>query len=131
LLIVFGPERIGQLARYVGRFAYGVRNTVEEGKGKVLQGVEDRSRGEVVEHAPPQPEERTPVAASEAIGRAMSKVAFIYPIITTDFIERSVDTLTEYTEKGTYRIIIVDQSLEGIKQTLVDYLCENDHLYIR
>ena len=131
LLIVFGPARIGQLARYVGRFAYGAPNSVEEGKAKVLQGVEDRSQGEVFEHAPHQPEERAPVAVSEVIGRAMSKVTFIYPIIRTDFIERSVDTLTEYTEKGTYRIIIVDQSLEGIKQTLVDYLCENDHLYIR
>ena len=77
----------------------------------MLQGVEDRSRGEVVEQAPHQPEERAPVAASEAIGRAMSKVTLIYPIIRTDFIERSVGTLTEYTEEGTYKIIIVDQSL--------------------
>jgi GT2 family glycosyltransferase/Sec-independent protein translocase protein TatA len=129
LLIVFGPKRIGQMVRGVERFAYGARNSVEE--ARVLQGVEDRSRGEVVKQAPHQPEERAPGAASEAIGRATSKVAFIYPIIRTDFIERSIDTLTEYTEKGTYRIIIVDQSLEGIKQNLVDYLYENDHLYIR
>jgi glycosyltransferase involved in cell wall biosynthesis len=29
LLIVFGPARIGQMVRYVGRFAYGARNSVE------------------------------------------------------------------------------------------------------
>ena len=29
LLIVFGPERIGQMVRYVGRFAYGAPNSVE------------------------------------------------------------------------------------------------------
>ena len=44
--LVFGPERIGQLVRYVGRYAYRAPNSVEEGKAKVLQGVEDRSRGE-------------------------------------------------------------------------------------
>ena len=34
LLIVFGPKRIGQMARYVGRFAYGAPNSVEEAKAE-------------------------------------------------------------------------------------------------
>ena len=33
-LIVFGPKRIGQMARYVGRFAYGAPNSVEEAKAE-------------------------------------------------------------------------------------------------
>src|SRR5918996_6510968 len=37
LLIVFGPEKIGQMVRYVGRHAYGAPNSVEEAKAKVLQ----------------------------------------------------------------------------------------------
>ena len=49
LLVVFGPERIGQMVRYVGRHAYGAPNSVEEGKAKVLQAVEDKPRREVVE----------------------------------------------------------------------------------
>jgi len=48
-LVVFGPERIGQMVRYVGRHAYGAPNSVEEGKAKVLQAVEDKPRREVVE----------------------------------------------------------------------------------
>src|SRR3954452_11098983 len=85
-LIVFGPARIGRMARGVGRFAYGAPNSVEEREANVLQGVGDRSRGEVIEHAPHQPEGPSPVVASEAIGSSTSKVTFVYPIIRTDFI---------------------------------------------
>ena len=35
LLIVFGPGRIGQMARDVGRFAYRARNSVEEFKAEL------------------------------------------------------------------------------------------------
>jgi Sec-independent protein translocase protein TatA len=49
LLIVFGPKRIGQMARGVVRFTSGAPNSVEEGKAKVLQAVEDKPRREVVE----------------------------------------------------------------------------------
>ena len=33
-LIVFGPARIGRMVRYVGRFAHGARNPVEESKAE-------------------------------------------------------------------------------------------------
>jgi sec-independent protein translocase protein TatB len=35
LLIVFGPARVGQMAREVGRFAYGARKSVEEIKAEL------------------------------------------------------------------------------------------------
>ena len=44
LLIVFGPARIGQMARDVGRFAYGARNSVEEFKAE-LTAVDPPNRG--------------------------------------------------------------------------------------
>src|SRR5215217_6873557 len=75
LLIVFGPERIGQMIRYVGRYAYGAPNSIEEGKAKVLQGVEDKPRRDVVEHAQHQPEERAPVAASVALQRPLQRLS--------------------------------------------------------
>jgi sec-independent protein translocase protein TatB len=35
LLIVFGPARIGQMARDVGRFAYGARSSIQEFKDEL------------------------------------------------------------------------------------------------
>jgi len=35
LLIVFGPARIGQMAREVGRFAYGARSSIQEFKDEL------------------------------------------------------------------------------------------------
>jgi sec-independent protein translocase protein TatB len=35
LLIVFGPARVGQMARDVGRFAYRARSSVEEFKAEL------------------------------------------------------------------------------------------------
>jgi Sec-independent protein translocase protein TatA len=35
LLIVFGPGRVGQMARDVGRFAYGARSSIEEFKAEL------------------------------------------------------------------------------------------------
>jgi len=43
LLIVFGPERIGQMVRYVGRFAYGARNSVEGSEAEPTASVTARS----------------------------------------------------------------------------------------
>jgi glycosyltransferase involved in cell wall biosynthesis/Sec-independent protein translocase protein TatA len=56
LLIVFGPARIEQMARDVGRFAPGARNSVEESEAEPT----------AVDHAQHQPEEPAPVAASVA-----------------------------------------------------------------
>lgn len=61
----------------------------------------------------------------------MSKITFVYPIIRTDFIERSIETLRKYTPKEDRRIIVVDQSLPGISQKLRDSLFEDDDMYIR
>ena len=35
LLVVFGPARVGQMARDVGRFAYRARSSVEEFKAEL------------------------------------------------------------------------------------------------
>jgi glycosyltransferase involved in cell wall biosynthesis len=43
LLIVFGPERIGQMVRYVGRFAYKAPNSVEGSEPKPTPSVAARS----------------------------------------------------------------------------------------
>jgi glycosyltransferase involved in cell wall biosynthesis len=43
LLIVFGPERIGQLVRYDGRFSYGARNSVEGSDAEPTASVAARS----------------------------------------------------------------------------------------
>jgi glycosyltransferase involved in cell wall biosynthesis/Sec-independent protein translocase protein TatA len=56
LLIVFGPARIEQMARDVGRFASGARSSVEEFKAEPT----------AVDHAQHQSEEPAPVAASVA-----------------------------------------------------------------
>src|SRR5215217_4925510 len=52
-LIVFGPARIGRMARGVGRFAHGARNPVEEFKAEPTA---------MVDH--PQPQAREPTAAT-------------------------------------------------------------------
>lgn len=43
-------------------------------------------------------------------------ITFVYPIIRTDFIEASLETLYRFTENKKFRIIIVDQSLEGVEK---------------
>ena len=35
LLIVFGPGKVGQMARDVGKFAYGARRSIEEFKAEL------------------------------------------------------------------------------------------------
>ncbi len=35
LLVVFGPARVGQMAREVGRFAYGARSSIQEFKDEL------------------------------------------------------------------------------------------------
>ena len=40
LLIVFGPARVGQMARDVGKFAYGARRSAEEFKADLSSAVD-------------------------------------------------------------------------------------------
>lgn len=61
----------------------------------------------------------------------MSKVTFIYPIIRTDFIEKGIKSLTKNTKREDFKIIVVDQSLNGISEELKKYLFDNEDLYIR
>lgn len=60
-----------------------------------------------------------------------TQVTFIYPIIRTDFIRRSIETLAKYTPRFQYKIIVVDQSIEGIDKTLLQWLYESGDTYIR
>ena len=49
LLVVFGPARVGQMARDVGRFAYRARSSVEEFKAELTavdQGRQDEKPAE-------------------------------------------------------------------------------------
>lgn len=59
------------------------------------------------------------------------KNVFIYPIIRTDFIERALLTLKRTTNRDNYKIIVVDQSLEGIAESLKTALYEEGDVYIR
>lgn len=54
------------------------------------------------------------------------QLAIIYPIVRTDYIKKSVETLYKYTENFT--LIVVDQSIEGLDKEWID---QNVHLYLR
>lgn len=61
----------------------------------------------------------------------MADVTFVYPIIRTDFIEKSIHSLSKTVPAEQFKLVIVDQSLDGISEKLRNWLFENDHLYIR
>jgi GT2 family glycosyltransferase len=61
----------------------------------------------------------------------MSKVTFVYPIIRTDYIEDSIASLVRCMPKNDYRIVVVDQSIEGVNKNLQENLFNDNHLYIR
>jgi len=56
-------------------------------------------------------------------------ITFIYPIIRTDYVWKSLVSLQKYTDRQKYRIIIVDQSLEGFNAKGI--LLNEKDLYIR
>lgn len=58
-------------------------------------------------------------------------ITIVYPIIRTDFIRRSVETLAKYTPAFQFKLVIVDQSISGIDAALKQWLYEGEHLYIR
>lgn len=58
-------------------------------------------------------------------------VTFVYPIIRTDFIRKSIETLAKNTPRFQYRIVVVDQSIKGIDEPLKNWLLENNDIYIR
>ena len=55
----------------------------------------------------------------------MSDVTFVYPIIRTDYVGRSLETLFKYTDRSKFKLIVVDQSIEGLAHN------PNIDLYIR
>lgn len=59
------------------------------------------------------------------------EVVFVYPIIRTDYIEKSLETLFKYTDPDKFRVIVVDQSLEGLSEKWKDFLYQTGHMYIR
>jgi GT2 family glycosyltransferase len=58
-------------------------------------------------------------------------VTFVYPIIRTDFIYDSFATLRKFTEKGTYKVVVIDQSLNGLDPIFINELLKDGHLYMR
>lgn len=59
------------------------------------------------------------------------KAFFIFPIIRTDFIDKAISTLSEYTLRKDYKIIVVDQSIDGIGDKLKKWLFDHEDFYIR
>ena len=46
-------------------------------------------------------------------------ITFIYPIIRSDFIWKSLVTLTAYTDRSKYKLIIVDQTIDGLSEEIL------------
>jgi GT2 family glycosyltransferase len=55
-------------------------------------------------------------------------ISFIYPIIRTDFVKKSILSLYAKTDNTKFNIIVVDQSIEGLDKEFIDQYV---HLYIR
>jgi GT2 family glycosyltransferase len=58
----------------------------------------------------------------------MVKVHFIFPIIRLDFIKPAIETLYQFTNNEEFRVIVVDQSIDGLDTAWIDKYV---HLYIR
>lgn len=52
----------------------------------------------------------------------------VFPIIRTDFIGKALETLYKYTDNNKFRVIVVDQSIEGLSKEFIDKYI---HLYLR
>ncbi len=63
----------------------------------------------------------------------MSRVecTFTYPIIRTDFIDKSIQTLFQFTDNSKFRVIIVDQSMNGWNGKEVTRVLEHGGKIIR
>ena len=57
----------------------------------------------------------------------MYELVIIIPIIRTDFIEKCLETLYTYTDKELFRVIVIDQTPEGVYEKIKDKV----HFYIR
>ncbi len=60
----------------------------------------------------------------------MPDVTFIYPIIKTTQIERSLFTLYRYTDHNKFRVIVIDQSIEGFSGKWYDKVVDHGGLVI-
>ena len=58
----------------------------------------------------------------------MIELYIVFPIIKTDFIKGAVESLYKYTDKDKFRVVVVDQSIEGLDKEWIDKYI---HLYIR
>lgn len=56
------------------------------------------------------------------------EVAFVYPIIRTDYIETSLRTLYENTDINKFKVIVIDQSIEGLPKWIIEKYI---YLYMR
>ena len=57
----------------------------------------------------------------------LKKNTFIYPIIRSDLIERSLETLYQHTPHNFY-VYVIDQSVDGLPKEIIDKYI---HLYVR
>lgn len=55
-------------------------------------------------------------------------ITFIYPIIRTDFIKKSILSLYAKTDNSKFNVIVVDESIEGLDKEFIDKYI---HFYIR
>lgn len=58
----------------------------------------------------------------------MPEVVFVYPIIRKDFVKRSLLTLFNFTKRDKFKVIIVDQSIDGLEKEFIEQFSD---LYIR
>lgn len=58
----------------------------------------------------------------------MSKLTIVYPIVRTDFIEKSILSLEKYTNEDDYQVVVVDQSIKGLDREFID---NHIDLYLR
>lgn len=59
----------------------------------------------------------------------MPRIVFVYPVIRGDMIWNSLSSLRRYTKD--YRVIVVDQSINGLGQEIIQNLYDHDDMYIR
>jgi len=58
----------------------------------------------------------------------MVDIVFVCPIIRLDFIKPAVESLYKFTDPSRFKLIVIDQSIEGLDKEWID---KNVHLYIR
>ena len=63
--------------------------------------------------------------------REVPKITYTFVPITDVFIARALYTLWKYSEPGTFRVVVMDQTKDGFRPEIMEYVKPLIHLYIR